>query len=342
MVNPMNRHSLFTSNSKTTRPGQKRAAVFFLAKLLLLFVVLLLFFGKVIMPQYLYSYNASLLDKMDRLKSLSGPKIVLISNSNLAFGMKSELLEEAFHMPVVNAGVHGGLGNAFQEEIAKVNVTEGDLIIVCHTDYDDDDTIIDPVVAWLTVENHPALWRLIRTKDIPDMYFAWPDYAKRAITLWTSKEGNVPDHGTVYSRVAFNEYGDVSFQREKPQYEKEEFFELFTLHAPAVDDVCADRLNELNRYVTQRGATLLAAGFPVMDCEYTPPVEEYVRFQETLEEKLDFPVISNCTDYFLDYDYFYDTPYHLNDEGAELRTRQLILDLQRYLRSEEKNSSPSS
>lgn len=337
MVKPMNRHNLFTSNSETSpgtrQAGQTRATLFFLAKLLGLFVVLLLFFGKVIMPQYLYSYNASLLDKVERLTSLSEPKIVLISNSNLAFGMKSELLEEAFHMPVVNAGVHGGLGNALQEEIAKVNLTEGDLIIVCHTDYDDDDTIVDPVIAWLTIENHPALWKLIRPKDIPDMYFAYPDYAKRIIALWTSKEGNEQDHGSVYSRLAFNEYGDVSFERSKPQYEKEEFFELFTLHAPAIGEICVNRLNDLNRYVTEHGATMLVAGYPVMDCEYTPPVEDYIRFQEELENSLDCPVISDYTDYFLDYEYFYDTPYHLTDEGAVLRTRQLILDLQNYLES---------
>lgn len=337
MVKLMNRHNLSTSSF-----NQARASVLFLAKLCALFAALLLLFGKGIMPQYLYSYNASLLDKMERLTSLTEPKIVLISNSNLAFGMDSALLEEAFQMPVVNMGVHGGLGNAFQEEAAKVNVTPGDIVIVCHTDYDDDDAFVDPVIAWLTLENHPALWQLVRLKDIPDLYFAYPDYARRIISLWTSKEGNVPDHGTVYSRLAFNEYGDVSFERTGPQYEKEEFFELFTLHAPAVEDVCVNRLNELNRYVTDRGATLLVAGFPVMDCEYTPPVEDYIRFQQTLEERLDCPVISDYRDYFLDYEYFFDTPYHLTNEGAALRTRQLIRDLEDYLSSQGGNSSPSS
>lgn len=193
-MNLMNRHNLSTSSSDPagvsgTAASSRtvRSTVFFLAKLCTLFLALLFLFGKGIMPQYLYSYNASLLDKMERLTSLTEPKIVLISNSNLAFGMDCSLLEEAFQMPVVNAGVHGGLGNAFQEEIAKVNITEGDLIIVCHTDYDDDDTIVDPVIAWLTVENHPELWRLIRWKDIPDMYFSFPDYAKRVISLWTSR-----------------------------------------------------------------------------------------------------------------------------------------------------------
>ena len=157
MVRLMNKHNLFTSSFK------------FFGKLFCLLVVLLFFFGKIIMPQYRYSYNAALLDKVDRLKAIQEPKIVLIGNSNLPFGMKSELLEETFQMPVVNMGMHGSLGNAFHEEMAKINVQEGDIIILIHTEFADDDTITDPVIAWLTLENHPKLWNLLRIKDIPDM-----------------------------------------------------------------------------------------------------------------------------------------------------------------------------
>lgn len=337
----MNRHNLFTSNfnktDKTSRPksaGQARMTVLFLAKLFCLALILLLFFGKIIMPQYLYSYNASLLDKMERLTSLSEPKIVLIGNSNLAMGIKSKMLEDAFHMPVVNMGLHGSLGNAFHEEMAKVNVTAGDIIIVSHTEFHDDDSIKDPVIAWLTLENHPDLWKLIRIKDIPAMYFAYPDYAKRALTLWTSKTGNLPNYGDPYSRLAFNEYGDNCFERSAGRYEKEEFFDLFTIQVPSINENCTNRLNELNRYITERGATLLIAAYPILADEHTPPAADYVRFQSNLQDCLDCPVISDYTDYFLDYQYFYDTPYHLTDEGSVLRTQQLILDLRHYLETQ--------
>lgn len=45
----------------------------------------------------------------------------------MAFGFQSEQIEEAFGLPVVNLGLHGGLGNAFHEEMAKINVCEGDI-----------------------------------------------------------------------------------------------------------------------------------------------------------------------------------------------------------------------
>lgn len=342
----MNRHNLSISSFKDAAARKEiRETFLFIARLSCVFFGLLFLFFKVIMPQYSYNYNAALQDKINRLSSVESPKIVLIGNSNLAFGINSAMLEDAFGMPVVNMGLHGGLGNAFHEEMAKINVREGDIILIAHTEFADDDTISDPVLAWLTIENHPDLWRLIRPKDIPDLFLSYPDYAKKALTLWSAREGNEADLGTVYDRTAFNEYGDVAFRRPETILEAD-FFEKNPIPVPQINAECTTRLNRLNEYVTQKGAVLLTAAFPIPAGENTPPAEDYIRFQQQLSECLDFPVISDYTNYFFEYRYFYDTAGHLTDEGAVLRTRQLILDLQNYLtpapRSSQKSSFPSS
>lgn len=320
----MNRHNLSTSNFDEKN---LKETLGFLMKLLCVLIALVFFMGVIVMPQYRYSYTASLCDKIERLKSIDEPKIVLIGNSNLTFGVNSEILEEAFDMPVVNMGLHGSMGNAFHEEMAKVNLNEGDIIVVAHTEYSDHDKITDPVTTWLAVENHPQLWQLIRSKDIPDMYFSFPTYAKKALTLWASKEGNEQDLGTVYSRFAFNEYGDVAFERKTRSYT----FTEKSVRVPKVNEICTNRLNELNRYVTDHGASLVIAAYPIAYGEFTPSAEEYVQFQTKLQEALDCTVISDYRDYFIDYDYFYDTEYHLTNEGADLRTRQLVYDLEQWM-----------
>ena len=83
----MNRHSLFISSFKGN--------AIFLGKALYLFGAVTLFCFKIVMPQYSGGYDASLIDKVERLKSIAGPKIVLIGNSNLSFGIDSERLEQA-------------------------------------------------------------------------------------------------------------------------------------------------------------------------------------------------------------------------------------------------------
>lgn len=315
MEQNMNKHSLSTSNSKQN--------IIFIIKLFVAFILLIGYICHVL-PQYEQGYNASLIDKVNRLESIDEPKIVLLGNSNLAFGINSELIEEAMGMPVVNIGLHGGNGNAFHEEIAKYNVTPGDIYVLCHSSYYDNNLILEPMTAWATIENHLNLWKILRTDDVITMASSFPVYLKKSLNLYSSGSGN-QDPGGAYARSAFNEYGDVAILREGSQYTfaKE-------VVASGIGDIFVERVNELNEYLTERGASLVVAGYPIGNGSLTADASEFISFQEQLEEKLDCPVISNYVDYMFDYKYFFDAILHLNSEGAGLRTMQLISDLKRW------------
>ena len=307
----------------------------FLFLLLFAFVSLsasVLFFYK-IAPQYETGYNASILDKSARLKSIDGSKIVLIGDSNVSFGFQSELIEQAYGIPVVNMGLHGGLGNAFHEEMAKINVHEGDIYVICHHTFADNGKIDDTELAWITLENHFDLWNLPSAQDIPGMAKALPSYMKKASVLWakdiinpeSAESAANAEAATCYSRSAFNQYGDDVFPRENGTF-------TFTAQSvPKMNDTCIDRLNRLNTYLTEHGAIMVVAGYPIGKGEFTPPEEEYVQFQQELSNRLDCPVISDYRDYFFDYEYFYNTELHLTNDGARLRTEQLIEDLENVI-----------
>ena len=316
MVKVADRQLSYTSSS--------RENVWFMIKCFLFMGSLFIWFN-IIEPEYLYGYNASLIDKVDRLESIDDPKIVLIGNSNLVFGMNSELLEREIGMPVVNMGLHAGLGNAFHEEMAKLNVAEGDIYIICHSDYNDNGTIGNAELAWITIENHFSLWRLISHKDILSMIRAFPVYLRKSIDLYTSFEGNI-DAGGRYSRSGFNEYGDCNIYREGSVWTK-----IDPVGCPGVSEECVERLNALNFYLSQKGATLLIAGYPIGNGEVTDDKKLFEDFQRELEEGVDCQVISDFTDYMYDYSYFYDYNFlHLNTEGARIRSEQLIKDLRKW------------
>ena len=270
--------------------------------------------------QYEDGYCASIIDKVNRLKSINEPKIILVSSSNLTFGIRSDMIEEALSMPVVNLGLHGGLGNAFHEDIAKFNIRSGDIVIVCHSEFSDNNNIPDPALAWITVEYHKDLWPIIRPEDYYGMFRAFPIYWTKALmyALSIMKYDN-----EVYSRHNFNKYGDIA---QKPESGRQAITWRNT-KVPAINDTCINRLNEFNRFARARGATLLVAGYPIGKGEYTPPAEKYEEFQKDLAKRLDCDVISDYRDYFIPYEYFYNTNMHLDDKGAEIRTRQLINDL---------------
>lgn len=130
----------------------------------------------------------------------------------------------------------------------------------------------------------------------------------------------------VYSRKAFNQYGYVSYSREGS------FFTFEEQLIPEMNDVCIERLNELNAYLNAQGATMVVAGYPIGKGEFTPSEDEFLKFQDQLEKQLDCEVISDYRDYMFDYSYFYDTFLHLTTDGARLRTKQLIKDLRKVFR----------
>lgn len=309
-----------------------KKVVLFLGILSLILVPITAFFFYEVAPQYENGYNASLLDKVNRLKSIDGSKIVLIGNSNVSFGFQSELIEKTYGMPVVNMGLHGGLDNAFHENMTKMNVKEGDIYVICHHTFADDGKIDDIELAWITIENHLELYPLVGRQNFTSMAVALPTYMKKAAVIWglglinqeAAKNYNAESDGC-YSRDVFNAYGDNIYPREKGNF----VFKEQSL--PEINDTCINRLNELNSYLKERGATLVVAGYPIGKGEYTPEEQGFVEFQKELEEKLDCQVISDYRDYFFEYKYFYNSFLHLTNEGAKMRTEQLIKDLEKVL-----------
>lgn len=277
-------------------------------------------------PQYTHEYNASFIDKMARLESIKQPKIVLASNSNLAFGIQSDLIEDALGMPVVNLGLHGGLGNAFHERMPLFNLTAGDIIVIAHLDYHDDDIIPDPELALLTVENYFHYWKIFRPKDYQRILCALPQYAYKCFFRFVRKSDQESTAPTCYTRSAFNEYGDNIFPRNIEAGESEP-----SLRHPSVNDTCMNRINALSRYCEKKGATVVIAGAPIVSGLANFNLDEYKRFQSEVKHRAECPVISDFTDYVFDKRYFYGGSLHMTNDGAKLRTEQLIKDLKAFL-----------
>lgn len=320
----MNKNNSFIFNFKNALRHENTK---FFLKLLLFFVMVAGYFYHM-MPQYNANYCASLQDKVERLESIEGAKIVLLGNSNLTFGIHSELIESELGMPVVNMGLHGAIGNRIHEDMAKYHVTEGDIYILCHTSYMDDDGVGDATLLWSILENHFELWKLLQPSDAYTMLKFYPTYLKKCLELYNSGYGNL-DTGSIYDRSAFNVYGDISLERNECKYVFGE-----PVNPPEINDIAIERINELSAWLETQGAVLLVAAYPIGNGELTAETEEFEEFQRELEEKLDCAVISQFTDYMYDYSAFYDTSLHLTSEAADVRTRQLIEDIKCWQESQ--------
>lgn len=227
-------------------------------------------------------------------------------------------------MSVVNLGLHGSLGNEFHENMAKYNIQKGDYVILCHSSYSSVD-VSDWNLVWITLENHFELWNLVQFDDYLNLLEALPKYMKSSFYMWLNGTGNV-HLTTLYSRLSFNEYGDVAYPRPENEYT----FKDGSVSVPGISDEEIDNINQLNVYCNDIGASLLIAGYPIGNGEFTPDQTEFVAFWNELRNVVDCDVISDIEDYFFDYSYFYNSNLHLTDEGAKLRTSQLIEDILKW------------
>lgn len=277
--------------------------------------------------QYSNTYNAALIDKYERIQSVDSPKVILIGNSNLAFGIDSALLEKELGMPVVNMGFLGSIGNEFHEKMIYENVGEGDIVVIAHTSYADDDSIGYIPAVWITMDCNRELYKLLRPKDVIYALPGYPNYLRNAYILKLTGRGNA-DTGDSYSRNAFNEYGDIVVRKAESQMNTEFFFKDNQVQLSGINDICISRLNELNEYVSSYGATMVVAAYPIAYGEYSEyDAEDVITFQEALDDGLDCDVISDFTDYMYPYEYFFDQAYHLTEDAAEIRTEQLAKDI---------------
>ena len=66
------------------------------------------------------------------------------------------------------------------------------------------------------------------------------------------------------------------------------------------------------------------------NCELTG--KRYIRrFYNILQARTKIPLLTSIDSLCLPDDYFYDTPYHLNEQGRRIRTERLIVNLRAAL-----------
>lgn len=299
----------------------KKILYFSIATITLVSIILLFNF-LIVGNQYTHSYQASITDKLDRLHTINSPKIVLIGNSNLAFGINSNMIEKNLQIPVVNLGLHGGLGDIFLANMIKGHVSKGDIIIYAPTNFGNTSTRIDSELAWATIEKNLYLWKLIPQDNYETMAYGIRPYIYKT-TINFLFNLDKPITKDIYSRSSFNKYGDVYTERKNKYTMKPS-----DILSPSISQETILRINELNKYIKNSGGTLLIAANPIItSTKYPQSKPKYLKFQQELINHLDCPVISTYTDYFIDEKYFFDGRNHLTTEGSNIRTNQLIKDL---------------
>lgn len=306
-------------------------------------------------PVYSTNYYATFQDKFDRLVALQDKKkIVLFSGSSARFGYDSEQIDKAFpDYEVVNMGVFA-YTNAYPQLLLILdNMREGDILLhspefdaaqrqfcirkeldapffcMMEANYD--------TLALLDLREtslvFTALNSYLKTKEAlpPQSYDLSPaDYDEDGNLLTANGHGNAE---TLDAMKSYNEYGDYIFYRPNSESDNPIYGLGVEYTVAAFPANFIESLNQTYARFLQNGITVYFTYAPrnclALSEESTEAEREklHAYFQETLC----VPVISELADSLYPGRYLYGTDNHLSTEGVEIRTEQIIKDLQKQI-----------
>ena len=300
--------------------------------LLLAMAVSLVFTAVLMMPeQFDDLYLGELADKYARLRSLDDEnKIIVIGGSSVAFGINSQVMEKYLGMPVVNFGLYGPLGTTIMMDLTRGHINEGDIIVLApETDHQTMSMTFNGEGFWESCDSDFTMLFKVRFHNWGDMLGSFWVYAQKKLQFF--RLGKAAPDG-VYDHDAFNEYGDIIYERVGTiMPEGYDPTVLIDLDPSVVEDEYIDYMNDFIDYCYRQGAQVYYSWPPMNTLAVQQDEEGILEFATYIRESIHCPVISNITNYILDEGYFYDTNYHVNDVGVYVHTANLIQDLENVI-----------
>lgn len=282
--------------------------------------------------QYTNTFMGELSDKYTRLYSIQSPKIIVLGGSSVAFGLNSAELESYTGYPVVNFGLYATLGTKVMLDLSKGALNNGDIVVLAPEMNDQTLSLyFNGESMWQAAESNLNMLSHIGKDNWSDMIGTFWDFAQSKLRY--QKEG-APNPNGVYRHDSFNEYGDIIYER--PYNQMQTGYDMGTpikLSKDMVSQEFIDYVNDYIEYAEKKGASVYFSYSPMNQAALVEGTtdDSIYEFFCYFNEQIHCPQISNINDYILDYHYFYDSNFHLNDSGVQIRTTQLAEDLCRTL-----------
>ena len=290
------------------------------------------------MPSYYSdSYYAELAPMVQRLRKTEGKKLIILGNSDVAFGLDGALMEQllsekGYDYTVCPFGLYAAVGTSAMLELSNAYLHEGDLVIV----------VVEPVsetlssyfganAFWKCAEDAPELLFQVNNSQRAALLGSYTGYLQERYAYF--RDGSAPLVQGVYAKASFNERCDMIYDRDGNQmalgYDTSEPINFSLL---SVEEDFAEQVSVYCSAAEKVGASVCLSFSPmnrsaVVDAS-TDILDGYFWL---VNRAFPCPVISDPGDYMLDSGWFYDSNFHLNSAGAVVRTVKLTEDVLAYL-----------
>lgn len=285
-------------------------------------------------PQFSETFVGALNEKYDYLHSVEGEKIVVVGGSSVAFGLDSQKLSRYTGMPVVNFGLYAALGTKLMLDLSDSAIGEGDIVVLAPE--------LDPETLSLYFNSDTTLKALdddlsmFFDVDVDNWFSMLSAMWGFSFEKWQRYTGRVENSSTdsgIYLSKYINKYGDYESETRTgnimpmyfdPNTKIDLSLDNFSLNL----DAFIEYLNDYIATCKSKGAKVYFSWCPMNELAIEEG-DSSMRdaFLGYLEEEIDCDFISSVDDYIMDAGYFYDTNFHLNNDGATARTIHLAKDI---------------
>ncbi|MEL7570991.1 MAG: hypothetical protein AAGU14_10610 [Eubacteriaceae bacterium] len=294
----------------------------FVRSMLLILIICLCFSAIAIAsPSDLDSYLAAIIDKHNMLISTTSEpeRIILVGGSNLAFGIDSELIEEETNIKTINMGLHAGIGlNNILKDTEKY-IQSGDIIIIVPEYEHFYDKNADGESALYEVAQFDKSFILnIKPTRIPLMIISIFQLKASMLILSSTQATN-----DLYLRDDFNKHGDVIGHINKPSPELSQAIKTRILVDSKYNTETIKNIMKYSAYANSKGARVYLTYPSLMNTSYLASRDKVHKVEYTLN-KSEINIVGTPEEFVYNDNLFYDTRYHLNGEGRNIRTNDLI------------------
>ncbi len=287
------------------------------------------------LPVYSGTIEGSFCIKYERLRQTEGKKIIVVSGSSSLNGMNSPLFEKL--MPgysVINYGTNVANPSLFFLDVISKYVSKGDIVVHAPEFFDSSAMGANKFHAKMFRGNEQC-YDIFRDVDISKYTGFWESF--REFQVGNPQDSSlvpaIHQSGKDYQLpTELNKYGDRSTVRKSVRGSFGDPTQSFNY-----TKLQYENLNEIYKVYKTKGAKLYMS-FGTYDKarlhKSAAAQSEYDKFTQDCADKLDYPVISNVGTYIMEHKYFFDSEWHLNDEGAQIRTQNLAEDIKAQLEKE--------
>ncbi len=305
--------------------------------LILLLPVSLLLAGFSMPSLYGDSYYAELAPMFERLRGVEGDRLIILGNSDVAFGLDGALLEQlladkGFDYTVCPFGLYAAVGTSAMLELSRNELRDGDIVVLVAEPVSETlSTYFGAAAFWKCAEDAPELLLHVSPEQRAALTGSYPAYLQERSAIVRS--GVFPLAEGVYSRAAFNDRCDMVYERSGNTMSIG-----YDTTAPvdfASVTVSPDYAEQIQKYCAEafRAGARVCISFSPVDRSAVSDLSEDAlgSYFALINRSFPCPVISDPNDYILESGWFYDSNFHLNSAGAVLRTVTMAKDILSYL-----------